>query len=292
MTAGTGFLLILCAFLLWKLAPRIIRFLRGRLGGGAPGGSVWGKIIGGTIGLGLGGPIGLVVGAVAGHFAVDRRASSPQTGAGGTHGPHFSREERQVAFAVAVVALSAKLAKADGQVTRDEVAALKRIFQLPKEAEATIGAIFNEARKDATGFEPYARQLVGIFGARAGVLEELLAALLLIAHVDGTYHPEERRLIAAVAAIFGFSDSEFARIEATFSRKAGEPPGDPYIVLGLTKQASDAEIKVAYRRLLQENHPDRLIAQGLPEEFIEVANRKMAEINAAYDRIKKERGIR
>jgi len=291
MTAGAGFLLILCAVLLWKLGPYVIHFLRGPLGGGARGGSVWGKIIGGTIGLGLGGPIGLVVGAVAGHFAVDRR-TSPRTGAAGTHGPHFSREERQVAFAVAVVALSAKLAKADGQVTRDEVEALKRIFHLPKEAEATIGAIFNEVRKDATGFEPYARQLVGIFGARAGVLEELLAALLLIAHVDGTYHQAERHLIAAVAGIFGFGETEFARIEATFARKVGEPPSDPYMVLGLTKQASDAEIKTAYRRLLQENHPDRLIAQGLPEEFIEVANRKMAEINAAYDRIKKERGIR
>ena len=118
MTAGAGLLLILCAIVLWKLAPHAIRLFRKRIGGGARGGSVWGKIIGGTIGLGLGGPIGLVVGAVAGHFAVDRRASPP-TGAGSTHGPHFSRDERQVAFAVAVVALSAKLAKADGQVTRD-----------------------------------------------------------------------------------------------------------------------------------------------------------------------------
>jgi DnaJ like chaperone protein len=291
MTAGAGFVLILLAVVLWKLAPHAIAFIRRRMGAGNRGGSVWGKIIGGTIGLGLGGPIGLVVGAVAGHFAVDRQKAS-HPGSGGAHGPNFSREERQVAFAVAVVALSAKLAKADGQVTRDEVAALKHIFHLPKEAEATIGAIFNEARKDATGFEPYAQQLVEIFGARANVLEELLAALLLIAHADGTYHSAERRMIATVARLFGFGETEFARIEATFTQKAGQTSSDPYIVLGLTRQASDTEIRATYRKLLQENHPDRLMAQGLPEDFVEVANRKMAEINAAYDRIKKERGIR
>lgn len=252
--------------------------------------SIWGKIIGGVIGFGIGGPIGALIGATAGHFAVDRSKGDGDRPRLQYKSP-WSREARQLAFSVAVIALSAKLAKSDGQVTRDEVATLKTIFRVPDEAASQVGAIFNEAKKDAQGFEPYAKQIAAILGGNKQMLEELLAALLMIAHADGHYHDAERAYIAQVARIFGFSAAELHRIESTFVAGASAPGTDPYEILEVSRQASDQEVKSAYRKLLRENHPDALMAQGLPEDFVEVANKKMAEINAAWDRVKKERGL-
>ena len=252
--------------------------------------SIWGKIIGGVIGFGIGGPIGALIGAAAGHFAVDRKSGDTPWPRVEYQSP-WSREARQVAFSVALVALAAKLAKSDGQVTRHEVEALKRIFRIPRDASGQVGAIFNEAKKDALGFEPYAKQIAQILGGNRQMLEELLAALLMIAHADGQYHQAEREYVAAVARIFGFGAAELHRIESTFVTGAAAPQSDPYEILGVKRQASDQEIKAAHRKLLRENHPDAMMAQGLPEDFIAVANKKMAEINAAWDRIKKERGL-
>lgn len=250
--------------------------------------SIWGKIIGGTLGFALGGPLGALVGAAAGHVMDKGRSAAEAIKSGRIKGP---RERLQYAFTVAVIALSAKLAKADGQVTKDEVATLKRIFHIPDEATSQIGAIFNEARKDATGFEPYARQIALLFRGQKTVLEELLAALLMIAHADGVYHPAERAYIAEVARIFGFTEADLHRIEGIFIHGVAHSGTDAYEVLGVSRDDSDETIRKAYRALLQENHPDRLMSQGLPEEFIEIANKKMAEINVAYDQVKKERKL-
>ena len=250
--------------------------------------SIWGKIIGGTLGFALGGPLGALVGAAAGHVMDKSRSAAEAVTGGRIRGP---RERLQYAFTVAVIALAAKLAKADGQVTKDEIATLKRIFHIPNEATSQIGAIFNEARKDATGFEPYARQIALLFRGQKTVLEELLAALLMIAHADGVYHPAERAYIAEVARIFGFTESDLQRIEGIFIHGVANSGTDPYEVLGVKRDDSDESVRKAYRALLQENHPDRLMSQGLPEEFIEIANKKMAEINVAYDQVKKERTL-
>lgn len=249
--------------------------------------SIWGKIIGGTLGFAVGGPLGALVGAVAGHM-VDRskrdaRGDATLLGRGDV--------DLQAAFTVAFIALAAKLAKADGQVTRDEVATLKRVFDVPAHAADDVGAIFNEAKRDAGGFEPYAEQIAALLGHDRSVLEGLVGALLMIAHADGVYHPAERAYIGEVARIFGFGPADVRRIERTFVVDGSPADSDPYEILGVGADAEDAEVRTAYRRLLGENHPDKLMAQGLPEEFIEVANRKMAEINAAYDRIKKERNL-
>jgi len=251
---------------------------------------ILGKIIGGALGFAVGGPLGAILGAAAGHVA-DRKGvfqggesdSRPRI-----KGP---RERLQLAFTVAVITLAAKLAKVDGQVTRDEVATLKRIFQIPEGASADVGAIFNEAKKDAQGFEPYARQIALLLRGNRAVLEDLLGALVMIAHADGVYHPAERDYIHQVGRIFGFSEADVRRIETMFTGATAKDESDPYEVLGVDAKATDGEVKSAYRKLLQENHPDKLMSQGLPEDFIEVANKKMAEINAAYDRIKKERGL-
>ncbi len=256
--------------------------------------SVWGKVIGGVAGFALGGPIGALLGALAGH-AVDKMRGEPVGDGYAGIGPgagfqEYDQESRQMAFTVAVIALSAKLAKVDGRVTRDEIAAFKSVFKIPPEETEGVGKLFNEARQEATGFEPYADQIARIFSRDPAMLEELLGALLHIAHADGEYHPNERDYLARVAAIFGFGPDAFQRIEETYLK--GKKADDPYQVLGLDQSVSDDDLKDTYRRLMRENHPDRLVAEGLPEEMIEIANEKVAAINAAYDRIRKERGLK
>jgi len=246
--------------------------------------SIWGKVIGGVAGFALGGPLGALLGAVAGH-AIDKAH-----GGGGSVLGRVSREEqRQVAFTLAVIALGAKMAKADGQVTRDEVAAFKELFRIPPGEANNVAKIFDRAKTSTAGFELYAQQVANLFPHEPAVLEELLGGLFHIAKADGVVHPAELQYLKQVSDIFGFDRHTFERITATH---AGAEQGSPYEVLGLTAEATDVEIKSAYRKLIHENHPDKLMAQGLPQEFIDLANEKMAVINAAYDKIKKLRGLK
>ena len=253
--------------------------------------SIWGKVIGGVAGFALGGPLGAIIGASAGH-AVDRsragRRGSGSTGSTG-FGARDSVEARQTAFAVAVIVLSAKMAKADGQVTRDEIDAFKQVFQIPPGDMGEVGRLFNEARQDAEGFEPYARQIGEMFAHDPAVLEGMVGGLFYIAKADGVVHPDELRFLEQVAREFGFDAAAFQRIKENLMGKAD---ADAYGVLGLSRDADDGEIKSTYRKLIREHHPDTLIAKGLPQEFIDVATAKMAAINAAYDRIESERGLK
>jgi len=193
-----------------------------------------------------------------------------------------------VAFTIAVIALSAKMAKADGVVTPDEVEAFSQVFTVEPGDEAHVARVFNLARQDVAGYDAYARQIAGLFKDRPGVLEDLMDGLFHIARADGVVHDDELAFLQDVASIFGFSDFEFARIRAS---NTGEAVADPYLVLGVTPDASDADLKKAYRRAVAENHPDRLMARGVPEEFIALANDKLAAINTAWDELKKRRGI-
>ncbi len=244
--------------------------------------SIWGKVIGGVAGFALGGPLGGLLGAVAGH-ALDRMR------AGGAGAGADTVAARQVAFTIAVIALAAKMAKADGRVSRAEVNAFKDIFHVPPAEMKGVGRLFDEARADAAGFEPYAEQIAAMFAREPAVLEDLLAGLFHIAKADGVVHASELEYLRDVARIFGLDAHAFERIRATHV----EPKGaDPYSVLGVSRGTADAEIKRAYRKLIRENHPDTLIAKGLPQEFVDLANEKMAAINAAYDEVERERGLR
>jgi len=245
--------------------------------------SIWGKVIGGVAGFAIGGPLGAMIGAYAGH-AVDKKMSSAEMDRVGHGGGDTAA--RQVAFTVAVIVLSAKMAKADGEVSREEVDTFKRIFNIPPGEVNKVGKLFDEARKDSKGFEPYAEQIAFMFAREPAVLEELLGGLFHIAMADGVMNPAELQYLRQVSAIFGFDEHRFERIHASFDQP---DKSNPYDILGVNSKASDGDIKKAYRDLVRENHPDTLISQGLPQEFIDLANEKMSAINAAYDSIKKMR---
>lgn len=260
--------------------------------------TIWGKIIGGAAGLFLGGPLGAMVGAAVGHAAYDRGRPDGEGQPRLFQGNPLNRmreRARQVAFTVAVVTLAAKMAKADGHVTREEVDAFKRLFRIPPEEMATVGKLFNEAKKSPEGFEIYARQVASLFRDSPEVLEELLGALFLIAQADGPLNPAEEAYLEKVSQIFGLPPRAFERARSTSgggrSRAMGGGP-DPYAVLGCDRSASDSEIKAAHRKLLRENHPDALVAKGLPQEFVDMAEDKMKAINAAWDQIQRQRGLK
>jgi len=232
--------------------------------------SVWGKVSGAAAGLFVGGPIGALVGAVAGHFFLDRDS------------------DPGVTFTIAIIALAGKMARADGVVTEEEFEVFQRVFRVPSEEEANVRRIFNLARQDVAGFEHYAGQIAQLFMGNPAMLEDILDGLFEIAKADGVLHPGEAQFLERVAEIFGFAPNEFRRIRA--SHFAPELT-DPYVILGVSYVADDDELKQTYRRLVRENHPDSLMARGVPEEFIKLANDKLAAINGAYEKIQQERGL-
>ncbi len=242
--------------------------------------SIWGKLIGGATGFMLGGPIGALVGVAAGHM-IDRMRHAPGAS-------HDAAIQKRIAFSIAVIVLSAKMAKADGKVTRDEIHTFRKIFRIPEGEAGDVGRIWDEARRDASGFEPYAEQIAELFADTPTVREELLTGLFVIALADGTLHPAERDYLCAVAEIFQIDKRGFERIQEGLM---GHGQGDPYEILGVAPNAGDETLKTAYRKLVREHHPDRLIARGMPQEFIDVANQKLAAINDAYDRISKQRSL-
>ncbi len=239
--------------------------------------SIWGKITGAAAGfLFGGGPVGAVIGAATGHLLFDRDEEV------------LDDRNPGVAFTIAIIALSAKMAKADGIVSDDEVAAFERIFQVPDGERANVRRMFNLARQDVSGYENYAAQIARMFRGSPAMLEDILDGLFEIAKADGFLHPSEEKFLETVADLFGFAPNEFRRIRAAHF---GQAASDPYAILGIGYDASEDEIKHTYRMLVRENHPDRLIARGVPEEFVRLATDKLAVINVAYEKVKQEQGF-
>ena len=239
--------------------------------------SIWGKIVGGFTGLAVGGPLGALLGGIAGH-AVDK-ARDEEEGGG---------DVNSIAFTIAVIALGAKMAKADGHVSPDELRAFREVFQVPESEVKNVARVFNLARRDIAGFESYATQIGTMFRNQPKVLEDLLDGLFHIARADGHFADEEDDYLHRVATLFGFSGAEFARIRESH---VGPDAADPYRVLGVGRDAPPDDIKKRWRALVREHHPDALQARGVPQEFVDIATKKVASINAAYDRIARERGF-
>ena len=194
--------------------------------------------------------------------------------------------ERSVGFTIAVIALGAKMAKADGRVTRDEVSAFRRIFVIPREDEANAAKVFDLARQDVAGFDDYARRIKRMFRDDDKVLTDLLEGLFHIAVADGEYHPAEDAFLAEVARIFGLGDRCFRSLRA---RHVTDAAPDPYDVLGVADDASLAEIRAAWKQAVRDSHPDRMIARGVPEEAVQLAQDRLIAVNAAWDEISRMR---
>jgi DnaJ like chaperone protein len=195
--------------------------------------------------------------------------------------------QKDIAFTIAVVALSAKMAKADGMVSPLELKAFAEVFRYAPEDAHNVERVFDLAKQDVAGYQAYADQIAALLKDDRKLLQHVLEGLMYVAAADGVLHESEDAFLQDVATRFGFSDSEFRFFRARFVKDHD----NPYDALRLTPKASDAEVKAQYRKLVRDNHPDRLMANGVPAEFIELANRKLAAINAAYETIARERGL-
>jgi len=194
--------------------------------------------------------------------------------------------DRTVGFAIAVIALGAKMAKADGLVTKDEVVAFREVFLIPPEEEANAARVFNLARQDIAGYDIYARRIKAMYDEDDRPLCDLLEGLFHIAMADGVYHPKEDDFLQEVAGIFGFDERRFRGIRGQFVAEADR---DPYDIIGVDPSAPMNEVRAAWRKLVRETHPDQMLARGVPEEAVKLAERRMVAINRAWEEIQGDR---
>ena len=194
--------------------------------------------------------------------------------------------EKSVAFTIAVIALGAKMAKADGLVTRDEVAAFRQVFAIPVGEEANAGRVFNLARQDVAGFDAYARKIAAMFAEDYQTRMDIMEGLFHIAMADGAYHPAEDAFLHEVAGILSLRDCCFRGMRERYVPGA---PHDPYDVLDVDHDAPLDEIKAAWKRAVRESHPDRMVARGVPEEAVRLAERRLIAVNDAWQEISRDR---
>ncbi len=195
---------------------------------------------------------------------------------------------RQVSFSIAMIALSAKMAKADGIVTADEVEAFQEIFQIPGKEAENVSRLYNLAKQDVNGFHGYAQQVKKLFPDDRDILEDVLDGLFHIAKADGFVHRNEMAFLEEVAFIFGFGERE---VECIKARHLDQGEGDPYLILEADRAWNNESLKRQHRKMVREHHPDKMLARGVPKEFLSIANDQLARINSAWDLIKQERGI-
>tara|TARA_Y100000590_G_C15619758_1_gene977111 strand:- start:14 stop:739 length:726 start_codon:yes stop_codon:yes gene_type:complete len=236
--------------------------------------SIWGSLVGGMIGLSLGGPFGMLLGSIIGG-KISRARSGARIG---------SFAQPQQVFALSLIVLSAKLSKADGQVSREELIAVKDKLRIPENELDQVGKIFNKAKEESAGYEPYAQQIAQIYRNNLNVLEEVINTLFYIAEADGNVSSSELKMIENISQIFGLSQSQFNGIKE--SRKSSDKL-NPYIVLESKPDDNIQTIRKRYLKLSKEHHPDLLISKGVPQEIIEESKKKMRSINSAWNQIQK-----
>jgi len=236
--------------------------------------SIWGSLIGGIFGFSFAGPIGALIGSMIGGKISSARRTGFQRG--------FAPPQQ--VFAIALIILTAKLAKVDGQVSKEELIAIKNKLKIPDNEIDQVGKIFNKAKEDSLGYEPYAQQIAQIYKNNRAVLDEVINILFYIAEADSKVSDSEIAMIRNIARIFGINQTQFEGIRE--SRKSSDKL-DPYVVLGCDPNDNFATIRKKYLSLSKEHHPDVLVSKGVPKEMIEESKKKMRAINSAIDKIKK-----
>ena len=236
--------------------------------------SIWGSLIGGMVGLSLGGPIGMLLGSILGGKISRARA----------RGGFRDIGQSQRIFALSLIILSAKLSKADGQVSREELIAVKDKLKIPENELDEVGKVFNKAKQESTGYEPYAQQIAQFYKGNLNVLEEVINVLFYIAESDGHVSVEEEKMIENIAYIFGLTQAQYLSIKE--SRKSSDKQ-NPYMVLESSPNDDLQTIRKRYLKLSKEHHPDLLLSKGVPNEVIEESKKTMRSINSAWDQIQK-----
>ena len=236
--------------------------------------SIWGSLIGGMVGFSFGGPIGALIGSmIGGRISSSRRRGFQQNFA-----------QQQQLFVISLIILTAKLAKVDGHVSKEELIAVKEKLKIPEHEIDQVGKIFNKAKEDSLGYEPYAQQIAQIYRKNPAVLDEVINILFYIAEADGKVSDSEINYIKNISVIFGLRPNQFEGIRET---RTGSHKQNPYIILDCDPSDDLQVIRKKYLKLSKEHHPDVLISKGLPKELVSESEKKLAAINSAYDKIEK-----
>jgi len=236
--------------------------------------AIWGSLIGGMIGLSLGGPFGMLLGSLIGGKISRARSSSG----------FKSFAQPQQIFALSLIVLSAKLSKADGQISKEELIAVKDKLKIPENEIDQVGKIFNKAKEESAGYEPYAQQIAQIYRGNINILEEVINILFYIAEADGNVSNAELKMIEHISQIFGLTEVQFNSIKE--SRKSSDKL-NPYVVLESHPDDTIEIIRKRYLKLSKEHHPDLLMSKGVPQEVIDESKAKMRAINSAWDQVQK-----
>ena len=225
-----------------------------------------------TLGLDEGGPLRAAFDEFVDYLGLDRLKSGPV--------------QSRVAFTIALVTLAAKMSKADGVSTNVEAEVFERLFDVPEGERPHLKRVFDLASQDIAGFEIYAGRMAKLLADEPELKISVLECLFHVASADGILHPGEDAFVARVAGIFEVPHADYKTVRRAFVHD----PDNPYDVLGVSSKASDKDIKLQYRRLVREHHPDALMTKGVPPEFLAASGRRLAAINAAYESILDERG--
>ena len=271
--------------------------------------SWWGKLVGGALGFMLGGPLGAVLGVALGHNLDRGLRALPEHGFGVEDFEPGDRERVQTAFFTATFSVMGQVAKADGRVSPEEIRLAEQVMlqmDLNPEMRKTAIRLFHEGKSSDFPLEAVVKQFRQECHRRLTLIQMFLEIQLQAAYADGKLDRQEDALLLRICGLLGISEFDYRRLEHMiraqrgFAGGAGGGPGgaraqpsvaDAYAVLGVDSEASDAEVKKAYRRLLSQHHPDKLVSKGLPEEMMKMAAQKTHEIKQAYEQIKRERGL-
>lgn len=251
-----------------------------------------GKVVGGALGFLAGGPVGSLLGAVLGHqFDQGLGSATLREGLAGA-------TNAQAVFFATTFEVMGHIAKSDGRVSEDEIRVARRIMHSMQLQPGAVRAAIERFSAGKNGNYPLQRRLGELAKVTRGqhdIARAFVNIQLQAAMGAGPFTAQKRQLLWTAAQTLGIGRVEFAQIEAELrevSGASGMTLESAYKALGIDSSVPDDAVKKAYRRLMNKHHPDKLIAKGLPESMVEVAEAKTHEVRTAYERIRESRGMR